>query len=103
MMHEQSSASLCARDKIKASNAEATIPGLKVIGSTEYVDLKSLGCTSWSSLISRKYVLNLRDEDFSSPSALSLSLPLILALAISFGVYGLMSAKGRVIGGFAAS
>ena len=95
---------LCARDKIKASNAEA---GLKPVGLTDNLDLKSLGCTSWSRVVSREAVLNVRDEDFSYASALliplSLSLPLILALAISFGVYGLMRAIGRVIGGFAAS
>ena len=95
---------LCARDKIKASNAEA---GLKAVGLTDNLDLKSLGCTSWSRVVSREAVLNVRDEDFSYASALliplSLSLPLILALAISFGVYGLMRAIGRVIGGFAAS
>ena len=95
---------LCARDKIKASNAEA---GLKAVGLTDNLDLKSLGCTSWSRVVSREAVLNVRDEDFRYASALliplSLSLPLILALAISFGVYGLMRAIGRVIGGFAAS
>ena len=98
---------LCARDRIKASNAQATIPGLKVVGLTDNLDLKSLGCTSWSRVVSREAVLNVRDEDFSYASALliplSLSLPLILALAISFGVYSLMRAIGRVIGGFAAS
>jgi hypothetical protein len=65
---------LCARDKVKASNAQATIPGLKVVGLTDNLDLKSLGCTSWSRVVSREAVLNVRDEDFSYASALLISL-----------------------------
>ena len=78
---------LCARHKIEAFNAQATILGLKVIGPTDNQDLKSLGCTKWSVPVSTEYVLNVR-EDFSYTSEvlIPLTLPLILTLALSFGV-----------------
>lgn len=97
---------ICARDKIEADNAQANAQasGPTRIGPVE-PDLKSLGCSEWSRLVSLKAILDVREEDFSYASALliPLSIGLLVTLAISLAIYGLVRAIGWVIGGFAAS